>query len=126
MGFAIKTEILLFLSTATVTLAVMVAISWILPANPAVQARTDAFLLRIQMPIGDLPEDQESTSMQDVISPFRVVGISVVLIGLLMLCVLPWVPRGFDFQLAAILGLLLVLIGGLAAWGSGRKASSAS
>jgi solute:Na+ symporter, SSS family len=119
----LKTEIALFLSTSIVTLGVIGIVSWLWPANAFAQARTDAFIERLHVPIGRLPEDRESGQVDASLSPFRVVGVAVALIGLLMLGVLPWVPRGTDFQLVLGLGVFLLVIGGLAALATSRPAA---
>ncbi len=119
-GLTMKMEIVLILSTATVTLAVMIVVSAIAPAGPSAQARTDEFLRRIEIPIGDLPEDEDSASTEGAFSPFRVVGISVGLIGLLLLGVLPWVSGRTEVLLAGAIGAILAVVGGLVTWASKR------
>jgi hypothetical protein len=85
--------------------------------------RVDAFHQRLVTPIGELPQDQApATSGVVAISPFRVVGISVLLIGVMMLGILWWVWRTGDmlaFYLDVFLGGTLVVIGGLMARHSG-------
>jgi hypothetical protein len=122
LGIAWKMEIVLFLTTAAVTFLVMVAVSVILPANAAAQARTDAFLRRIEIPIGELPEDEDTASTEGAFSPFGVVGISVALIGLLMLCVTPMINGQMEMVLAGVIGALLAAVGGAVAWASRRAA----
>ena len=90
-GFAMKMEIVLFISTALVTLLVMVLVSWLETMSIEAHSRVDAFLRRLNTPIGDLEEDRAKTTETGyVLSPFRVVGISVLVIGLLMLAIVPW------------------------------------
>ena len=124
-GLTLKMEIVLILSTAAVTLAVMVVVSALAPANAAAQARTDEFLRRIKIPIGELPEDEDATSAEGAFSPFRVVGVSVALIGVLMLSVTPMINGHTETLLAGAIGLLLAVVGGLVTWAS-RKPIQAS
>jgi len=119
-GLTLKMEIVLILSTAAVTLAVMIVVSAVAPASAAVQARTDEFLRRIKIPIGDLPEDEDATSTEGAFSPFRVVGISVGLIGLLLLGVLPWITGRTETLLAGGIAVFLAVVGGSVAWASRR------
>jgi SSS family transporter len=121
-ALTLKKESVLILSTSIVTLAVMMVTSAILPASASAQARIDAFLRRVGTPIGDLPEDADSASAEGAFSPFGVVGISVALIGLLMLCVTPMIDGRMQMALAGVIGLLLALIGGAVTWASRRAA----
>ena len=120
-GWAIKMEIVYLLLTATVTLFFMAVISWLKPANASAQERTDTFLNRVATPIGKLPEDSVPVEKKDVFSPFRVVGVSVLFIGLLLLAVLPWISGRTELLLAGGMGLLLAIVGGAVAWGSKPK-----
>lgn len=122
LGIAWKMEIVLLLTTATVTFVVMVAVSAIFPADAIAQARTDAFLRRIEIPIGELPEDEDPDSAEGAFSPFGVVGISVALIGLLMLCVTPMINGQMEMVLAGVIGALLATVGGAVTWASRRAA----
>ena len=119
-SLAVKMEILLFLGTVCVTTLVMFVVSTLAPANAADQARTDAFLERLRTPIGELPEDKRAAPSEGDASPFRVIGVSILLIGLLMLAVLPWTGGGTVFLLDALLGLALLSAGSLVIWASRR------
>ncbi len=114
-GLDLHMEIVMFLGTALVTFVVMVAVSMIAPPGPAAQQRIDAFLNRLAVPIGGLPED-EPGDVQAGASPFRVVGISIAIIGGLLLAVSPFVGGGLIFALDAGIGAGLLILGGLAAW----------
>ena len=105
-------EILLFAATAMATLIVMLVVSAIKPSDKATQERIDAFYTRLKTPIGDLPEDQESLQESKAYSPFGVVGISILLIGVLLLAVLPW-TRGFALALNGFFAVGLIAIGAL-------------
>jgi len=112
-GFGITMEIFMFLSTTLVTLLAMMLANMFITKDHEAQARTDAFLKRLETPIGDLPEDQQIVSGKSAVSPFGIVGISILLIGVLMLCILPWVGGGSVFKLDALVGIALVISGGL-------------
>ncbi len=118
---ALNMEIVMFLGTALVTTLVMFVVSAIAPAKAAAQARTDAFLKRLETPIGDLPEDEPAATASEIPSPFGVVGVSVALIGVLLIAVLPWVERGPVFLLDALLGALLIAAGCVVVWASKRS-----
>jgi solute:Na+ symporter, SSS family len=120
---ALNMEIVMFLGTALVTTLVMFVVCAIAPSKAAAQARTDAFLKRLKTPIGDLPEDEPAGDASEIPSPFGVVGVSVALIGALLIAVLPWVwvEGGAVFMLDAVLGVLLLLGGGLVVWASRRS-----
>ncbi|MCC6487950.1 MAG: hypothetical protein IT364_10665 [Candidatus Hydrogenedentes bacterium] len=117
-GVAIKMEIVLLFATSAVTLSVLAVVSVLAPARAEAQERTDAFLARAQTPIGQLPEDVVLIEKKDVFSPFRVVGVSVLCIGVLLLLVLPWISGRMDLLLAGGTGLLLAVVGGAVALAS--------
>lgn len=115
-GLALKMEIVLFLSTAIVTFAVMLLFSLIAPPDSAARARTEAFYARLRTPIGALPEDEEMRVARAYVSPFGVVGVSILLIGVLLLAVLPWVSGGLVAGLDLALAVVLIALGGVVAW----------
>ncbi|HNR30330.1 MAG TPA: hypothetical protein PKI11_05535 [Candidatus Hydrogenedentes bacterium] len=115
-GLALKMEIVLFLSTALMTLVVMLAAGALAPADCVAQERADAFLARLRMPIGRLPEDEDAESVTDVPSPFGVVGVSLLLIGGLLLAVAPWWRGGLVVALDVALALVLMAVGGAFLW----------
>ncbi len=114
-GFGLKMEIVQFLGTALVTYLVMEIVSLVVRPNERQQMEIDELHSRLDTPIGELPEDQEGAS-QAAESPFGVVGISMALIGVLLLAVLPWVAGTTAFFLDALLGVGLLAAGGLIAW----------
>ena len=79
------------------------------------------------MPIGELEEDRPSAEGGKPLSPFFVVGVSVLLIGLLMLAVQPWVGLADKLAFGLNLGLAAVLvgIGALMTWRSRREGAEA-
>jgi hypothetical protein len=120
-GYVWKMEIVLFMSTALVTLIVMVVTSAVRPMTENERERTIAFHKRLDTPIGELEEDRAAAAPGAAIfSPFRVVGISILAIGGMMLAVLPWVNGALAQRLDLFLGLLLLVIGGLMTWRSGN------
>ncbi len=62
------------------------------PMPAAQQKSIDAFLARLATPIGRLEEDVvPADSGARMLSPFRVVGVTIMLTGLMMLVIVPWV-----------------------------------
>ena len=83
--------------------------------------RVEAFHKRITTPIGQLEEDRHVLDPSKMVfSPFRVVGICVAIIGLMLLGILPWVEGRMALGLGAVLGLGMVIVGALMAWKSRR------
>lgn len=114
-GIILKKETILVLATTLITTVVMVTVSLKFPASLSESQRAECFLRRLNIPIGQLAEDKLTSveSGTSLISPFRVVGISILLIGVLMLVILPFVTRSMAFWLDLSIGLGLVLLGGL-------------
>ena len=110
-GLALKMEIVLFLSTALVTYAVMEAARILFPASVEEQRRADSFLARMAAPIGSLPEDAHEVSGNAMMSPFRVVGVCIVAIGVMMLALLPWMAFGTALAINSAIGVLLLVVG---------------
>ncbi len=120
-SFEVQLEIAMFLSTAIITYAVMELGSRILPARDDELARADALLQRLDTPIGELPEDKEhGTAGAAIMSPFRIVGVCVAVIGVMMLAMVPWISEAAPRRLDIFLGVILLLTGGLMAWSSAR------
>lgn len=109
-GVTLKMEIVLFLATATSTLGTMLIVDRLRPVSPEQRANTEAFLDRLRVPIGDLPDDIDDTGTVTV-SPFRVVGIAILLIGVLVLAVTPWIRGGLDFAITVGTAVALIAIG---------------
>jgi len=111
----LKMEVVLFTCNTVVTLIACLVVSLVSPMDPEARKRVEAFHQRLVTPIGELEEDRlEATGGLAILSPFRVVGISVLLIGLLMLGILWWVWQTGDmlaFGLDVFLGGILVVIG---------------
>lgn len=113
-GFALKMEIVLFLSTAVITLVTMEVVSliqrFLFPVSAARQQQIDAFLDRLGTPIGQLADDQ-AAGQESALSPFWIVGICVLAIGLMMLAVIPWAIGSVALWIDTFLSLLLIVIG---------------
>jgi SSS family solute:Na+ symporter len=111
LGATWRRENVILFTTAITTTIVMVGVSYLLPQPADERRRAEAFLGKLAVPIGRLDEDRHVivTGGKDVISPFRVTGVSTALIGVLMLGILPWVKGRMAFGLDLwISGLLLV------------------
>ena len=120
-AFEVKLEIAMFLSTAAITLAVMEAVSLVVPAAASQLARADALLERLRTPIGELPEDAVAESdAGTIMSPFRIVGACIAVIGLMMLTMIPWIPSDTPQHVEILLGVVLLAIGVFLVWASMR------
>ena len=120
-GFALKMEIVMFMSTAFVTLVAMFITSLLARVTDEARERIEAFHVRLETPIGDLPEDIATVRQAGyIMSPFYVVGMCVLAIGVLMLAVLPWIHEAMAFGLDAALGLGLAALGATWVWLSRR------
>lgn len=116
-GLHWEKETAIFLLSTIFTLAVMFGGSALTGMSPAEQGRVAHFQQRLATPIGELPEDHAAEEgHEQTMSPFRIVGICVVGIGLMLLGVLPWVTGALAVKLTIGFGLTLVLIGSLLAW----------
>jgi Na+/proline symporter len=122
LGLRWEQETALFAATVIATLAAMLVVSRVAPMGSAERSRVDGFHRRLAVPIGEAPEDRHVAAPGEVVfSPFRVVGVCVLCIGLMMLCVQPWVGSGPARLMNGALGATFVLFGGLMAWRSTRS-----
>ncbi|NQT81778.1 hypothetical protein HQ563_02055 [bacterium] len=121
LGKIWKKETVLLMSTALVTSIAMLLVTLLRPMGAGERDRVESFHKRLATPIGQLAQDQLATTDEKILSPFRVVGISILFIGLLMLGVLPWVSGSLAFLLNLSLSGVLIVIGGLMTWRSGRS-----
>ncbi|MBN2447039.1 MAG: Na+:solute symporter [Phycisphaerae bacterium] len=120
-GTCVKQENAILFGTTAATLAYMLLVSRADRLSSAERERVESFVDRLEIPIGRLDEDTEANSQQATISPFRIVGISTVLIGVLMLVILNDVGDGLAFWMDAIIGGTLVGVGGVVTLMSGRS-----
>ncbi len=121
-GIIFEQEVIIFAASFVTVMAIMFGMSAVWPMMAAECARAELFHTRLETPIGELPEERAAPKQdEEAVSPFGIVGICVVCIGLLMLCVQPFIHEQFPRVVNAILGLVLVTIGGLMAWASRRS-----
>ncbi|MBX7254785.1 MAG: hypothetical protein K1Y02_00390 [Candidatus Hydrogenedentes bacterium] len=108
-GTTWKMEIFMFISTTIVTYLTMIVVSLAKPMTADEQSRCDEFQKRLSTPIGELPGDtvQSGTMM----SPFRIVGICTILIGVMMLALIPWLWGSPAIKWNIGLGAALIAIG---------------
>lgn len=124
----IETAILVF-SLLTTSAAVLISLPFF-PMTAVQQQRVDEFHVRLKAPIGQLDEDNiSSDSGTTRLSPFRIVGVTVAIIGGMMLIVLPWVKALPDteihsgpmaFALNLIIGSALLILGVVMVWTTRR------
>ncbi len=118
----LEAEIAIFVVASLVTLFVMTAVSLIaalLVDGTADRQRIDQFHQRLTLPIGSLPDDiPAAPAAGKVFSPFKIVGISVLAIGVMLLAILPWVSGELAVELTVGFGLTLVAIGAILTWRS--------
>ncbi|MEP0844957.1 MAG: sodium transporter [Phycisphaerae bacterium] len=115
LGLIWARENAIFCTATLVTLLVTVLISALDARGPAESRRADAFLHRLTVPIGGLPEDATLHRGTAAISPFRVVGICVLAIGIMLVGITPWTRTSLGLILDLVLGGVLILGGGLMA-----------
>jgi len=124
LGVALQKESILLFGTTILTTVVSVFVSLMYPLSPLDGKQVETFLHRLTIPIGQLDEDKVlvGESGAAMISPFRVVGISIILIGLLMLTILPYVKDKLAFRLDLGIAVVLLIIGGFVGMHGGRRA----
>jgi solute:Na+ symporter, SSS family len=110
--------------SAVCMLGVMLGVSALTRMSVDEQQRVALFQRRLATPVGELPDDPKPAAPDErVISPFRIVGICVVLIGLMMVGIHPWLgSEGLASWLNLAIAALLLAIGGLVIWSSYRAA----
>jgi solute:Na+ symporter, SSS family len=117
LGAAWKVENLITWGGAAVTLVTMTLVSFFDHQSPVERERIEAFLHRLTVPIGqaeaDKPAPSDSGDHPETggISPFRVVGVSIMIIAALMLAVAPAVGHGLAVTVDLTVGLVLLAIG---------------
>jgi hypothetical protein len=122
LGTAWKRENLILLCSCIGTLTPIVVMSLLARMSERERDRIAPFFERLATPIGGLAEDRAPPSPvgPEIVSPFRVVGICVVVIGLIMLAVQPWIEAPLAGTLNLTLGAGFSAIGGLMIW-RGRR-----
>jgi solute:Na+ symporter, SSS family len=118
---------IVFAFSAAAVLVLMYGLSAIRPIAGAEKQRVALFHKRLDTPIGGLPEDNlPEGGREAAVSPFGIVGLCVTCIGVLMLCVQPFIGEALPKILNVMLGLVLVSIGGSMSWLSRRARQQAS
>ena len=118
----LEQEVAIFLASALTTMVVMYIASF-LPTGSQEKGRVNAFFERLNSPIGSLEEDRLAVAQAGkVFSPFKIVGVSIFFIGLMLLGILPWVGEGMAIWLTAGFGIALLVIGAITTWCSPKLA----
>ncbi|MHC4441580.1 MAG: sodium:solute symporter family transporter [Planctomycetota bacterium] len=109
VAFAIgMAENFITLATICVTLIVMIGVSMVLPAGRAERDRSLSFAERMNTPVETVDTYR---SEEKAPSPFRVVGVSTILVGLLLLLILLYVRETIAFATNLGVGMMLLLVG---------------
>jgi len=112
-NYGLKREVILNLGTAIIATIGIYLGSKYMPSTEDEKNKIAEFMVRLKTPIGQMEGDvltkEESGTTE--MSPFRVVSVSVVFIGLLLLNILFFVPHGMAFYANMILGLILIITG---------------
>lgn len=90
LGYPMKPEMAIFINSLLVTSVVMVISTIIHPLKTNETGQVRKFFERLNTPIGLLPEDRREALDKSAISPFRVVGLSLVVIAFLLLLIVWW------------------------------------
>lgn len=105
-----KENVILFGATVTTVTAMVISGRWT-RSRPEDTARIREFMRRLEQPIGTLEDDRLARPSQTGISPLRVVGLCVLLLGVLMLVALPWLEDRAALRLDLGIAAALLLIG---------------
>ena len=119
-GVLLKKEMILLFATTLMTSLMMVLVSLWFPADAAEHQRAQQFLERLRIPIGEMEEDRVvgAESGTRAILPLRVIGVSVALIGVLMLAVVPYATDRLTLWMNIGIAAALIALGACAAWSS--------
>jgi hypothetical protein len=137
LGAEMKKENLLLFGTALSSAVVMFAVSRWFPQREDERVRTAPFLDRLATAIGQERDEQASdgqerggeeasTATAASFSPFRVVGVSIMLIAALMLAVAPLIPGRIEIGLNVGIAVALMLVGGWMLLAARRSRPSAT
>ncbi len=116
----LEKEVVIFGGTLVVSLLATLVVTLLVPMGASEKDRVEAFHRRLATPIGQLDEDHAADAAG--FSPFKVVGISILCIGAMLLGVigamlLGVLPRvggwGLAFGLTLGFGLVLLVVGAL-------------
>ncbi|MFV2068209.1 MAG: sodium:solute symporter family protein [Pirellulales bacterium] len=106
---AIKKANVIFFGASITTLVVMLLTAMLDRATSEETRRAETFIRRLDVPIGEM--DQDRVTRTTATSPFTIVGISIALIGGMMLGVLPTVEDNLAFMMDLAIGLALAILG---------------
>jgi len=109
-------EMVLFIATSLVTFIIMCLITLFSPMHGEEEKRVKGFFTRLEEPIGSRPEEQAAAAQSKTISPFQVVGISLIIIALMMIAVLPWSDSWLTAVLNGSISAFLILVGIAMVW----------
>lgn len=123
-SITVKMEMALFIATSVVTLSVMLLVMLLKPMQEKEKEHIASFFNRLDMPIGTLPEDHVSDSGTHGLSPFRIVGVSLVIIAVMLAVVLPWSSSWLTAAINGGISVFLFLIGVSMAWFKKSKAAT--
>lgn len=106
-------ENLMLFATAGVTALVMTVLSKLTSHNAAEQQQIEDFFEKLGVRVGSLPGEEGLTlpSPKGEISPFKIVGVAVLIIGAMILAVLPWIDSALGFRLDLFIGIALIVAG---------------
>ena len=121
LNIVFEREIVIFTISFVCITVIMFGLSTVWPMTSMESQRTELFHRRLETPIGGLIEDRAVKQHEEAFSPFRVVGISVLCLGVLMLGVQPFIDERLPKVLNVMLGLILLVIGLAMTWHSNRS-----
>jgi len=112
LGKTIKSESIILLATTSITTVVMLIVTYLWPSGKDELERVDHFLARLDVPIGQLPEDNRPDEPgTKVFAPFAIVGVSIIFISLLIAATLPYIkgqPIAFKVNLVLVIGMFVL------------------
>ena len=126
MNILLKLESLLFLTTSTITLIVMVIVSYLWPGKAKENEKIDSFLARLRIPIGQMDGDvSPPVGPGSLFSPFHIVGAALSCVGLMLAVLLPFMVKNrLAFGLNAAFALVLLTVGAVMLLRKERKQKS--
>ncbi|MBI4578175.1 MAG: hypothetical protein HY718_00640 [Planctomycetes bacterium] len=116
-GAIVRRENLITIGTCIGTVAPILLASWARGMGDRERARAEAFHRRLATPLGELDEDRTATptAARQALSPFRVVGVCIAFIGVVMLAVQPWIVGRPSATLSLAMSGSLLVVGALMA-----------
>ena len=117
-GTIIAKQAMLIIVTVLVTGVVMTGVSMADVRLPGERERVDAFLNRLKQPVGTLEEDRAAGSRRGAFSPFGVVGVSLLMVGILLAGSIRWTDDPLARKMNLWIGSVLAVVGWLMAMGA--------